>query len=239
MDTKQASQATFVPETQLDGSSNVLQDALKACSSITSTALSCRALQRPSLLAQDVAQAIADEQAIAEWLDRKIVEQETLLAHPSADGQSKSAWQRDLFESTARIELERCLLERLSLTPTAKAALVGDKEQAVLIRQALVSREALVESTLRELSRLDGVRQQVAELEAECSELRQSIRALSSSQTAKKDKKSTGLESKNKKEREVGLLKRLMIDLVAVSGIDWNQDDRLCSLMLEMTGNID
>jgi hypothetical protein len=219
-----------------------LEDLLRSCASITDKALSCRTFtsQRSGFGADDSVQAlIREEQEIARWLDRHILEYRARLLQPTRTTASRSALQRRLLDESVRMQQEHTLLSRMLQSQVAlQTSFVADPTEATYLRQqACKSRNAQVAVALTLSKTLDGLRQNVRDVSEQCRILQQDNRnACQSIEPVEEEETPKDIVSEETKRLcdENLVLKRALADLVAGSKLDWYADERLREIMLQL-----
>jgi hypothetical protein len=163
----------------------------------------------------------------------------------------------DLFDGTVRVQQERLLISRIRMASAAAGTVFSNdasnssvepsmNEERFLRRQALDSRDELVESAVGKICSIDESRKKLTEASKEFRSIQDQNRKLwgqLSSSTSnrvvaaeKSSKKTDEPESSTTEElqKENVILKRALMDSIIGSGLDWYSDDRLRKTILKL-----
>lgn len=208
-----------------------LSSLFQTCTSITRNALSLEAfvLSRNSKN-EHIDAAIDQEEEIAAWLDRQMLDYSTATAtettQSSADVLLESTWLREY--------MPRLLMERVAMSVSAQAAQQPTTPIGVLTHEALVSRNALVDQVVAIQSQISEVQDELESTSSQCrqaqAENRALYKALQKQQSKERDTDAPSAELLRRNQ----LLKRLLADLILGADLDLYDDARLADTLMNL-----
>eukprot|EP00978_Attheya_sp_CCMP212_P001031 scaffold2113_cov63-Attheya_sp.AAC.13 len=164
----------------------------------------------------------------------------------------------DLFDGTVRVQQERLLISRIRMASAASGTVFSNDasnssvepsimdEERFLRRQALESRDELVESAVGKLCSIDESRKKLTEASKEFRSLQDQNRKLWGQLSSSTSNRVVAAENSSKKtdepesstteelQKENVILKRALMDSIIGSGLDWYSDDRLRNTILKL-----
>jgi len=181
--------------------------------------------------------------------------------HDNDDGSSADAEASPSVDDTARLEVERCLLTRILLSQQASEALFAstaaetsdggatstpraechprEQRHRELLVDAVRGRDRQVTEALHLTRELESLRRELRNVTEECRKLQrenrkrwEQFKKAQVSSPAHNDGDETNTENDD---YENVVLRNVIVDLLAVSGLDWYQDDRLREIMMRST----
>lgn len=231
-----ADQSENNADTTIAESPSSLDLLLRSCSSITSKSLSYRPLTgRSRRTGQESTGSEKDSSAILAAQIRL-----RSKSYQSASIENPIQLQQDIIDENLRLQQEHLLLKRMTLSQAALAT--DDKDRAWIRQEAARARARKVEIALQQHRQLDALLSKVRSLELECHRQRRENRAIyrqlldRKNQLDESEKDSSSAmgilgqeENPNLSSlaRENNILRCLLKDLVAGSGVEWHSNARL------------
>jgi len=221
------------------GSAASLDLLLRSCSSITSKSLSYRPLTGRSRRTGKENTGSSEKDSSA-MLAAQIRLRRSRYQSKTNSIENPIQLQQDILDETLRLQQEHLLLKRMTLSHAALPKATDDKDRAWIRQEAARARARKVEFALQQHRTLDALLSKVRSLELECHRQRQENRAIYRQlvdrkkqwDESKKDNSAMGRQDENQKNqsrlaKENNILRCLLKDLVAGSGVEWHSDARL------------
>ena len=223
---------------------------LESCFSITETTLSCHTLGLDSSqVTHDSVSSIQKELELADWLDRNILDYHAAMERSRHDAAAETTptrqqvriQQQELLDESVRQQQEQLLLSRIEMASIAQDTVFPqqsrserDESEALLVQEAIQSRDELVTISLHKCQQLNGRRAQLQEVTAESQRLQDENRRLWQQLGSNTSNSNDTPADTTRLATETRILKRVLQDIIVTSDIDWYEDKRLRETMMKL-----
>ena len=165
---------------------------------------------------------------------------DNLSNNPKARQRAISHKQQELLDLTVRKQQEILLLKQFAISRSASTNEASSKDpQQLLLQQALQTRIRQTKKALELQRKLDIIRSRRRDAEERCRKLQRENRELKqklqSKQLSAPTKSEQEEETDDATRKENLILQRVMVDLIAGSGLDISKDKRLQEIMSRIT----
>jgi hypothetical protein len=188
---------------------------------------------------------IQTELALADWLDRQILDHGAAIrlasTAPSAGLQNPRqlrVQQQELLDESVRRQQEQLLLSRIGMSSIAQECLqsyndgsVRQQSERVLLQEAVQSRDEQVETSLDKMDQLGHLLSQMEDAIKESQELQTQNKRLWHEISSDNN---SGAETETSLATETRILKRVLQDIIVGGDLDWYADERLRDTMLKL-----